>query len=932
MNALEAQFAPGSLVRARSRDWIVEPGSVAPLLHLRPLSGGDEERALVHTGIEPGITSAHFPPPDPEHEGGQAAAVLLSDALRMALRRGAGPFRSFGNIAVEPRTYQLVPLLMALQLDPVRLLIADDVGIGKTIESALIARELWDRGEIRRMTVLCPPHLVEQWVTELSQRFHFNAVAVTAGSIRKLERGLPPGRSPFEEYPVTVVSLDYIKSDSHRNDFIRACPEFVIVDEAHTCVSAGQTRQQRFELLRAIAANAERHLVLLTATPHSGDEGAFYNLLALLKPEFADLSVTGGQAKDKLREALAMHFVQRRRVDIDEWHDNNLFPRRETKEITYCLDGRWEGFFQRVLDYCREVVQRAGEDERRQRLNFWGTLALMRCVASSPAAAAQALRTRLTNEQEALDEAAIREQVFDGSEGDLNQDDVAPAVDTGDPSLHALLDEADALTRGRDDPKLKLAVEHLRELIADGFNQVVFCRFIASGGYLHVHLKDAFRGIAVDVVTGEFPSEERERRVAALADTGQRLLIATDCLSEGVNLQDGFDAVLHYDLSWNPTRHEQREGRVDRFGQTKRIVRATLMYGANNPVDGAVLQVILRKAEKIRKDLGVVVPLPDDDHTLTQALMQAVLLRRDTGPQGQFDFMALPETRALDARWTDHAEREKKNRTVFAQRRLKPADVLPEWERMRAVLGAGDDVQRFVKQAMARLGAEPAPRRAGGWNLSIAGLPKPLQQRLAGEGVSADLRADFQQPTAPDCRFVHRSHPLVATLADELLERALAGEAVDGQNLATLGRTGVWASTAVDAITHIALLRLRHQINATRQGRSNVLLVEQALPVAWQGRAEPRPEQGDELLAWLQAPAAGNLPDTVRSREIHNLLEALSARSAEIEAIADAEAERLLADHRRVREAADARGRYGVTALKPVDVVAAWVLLPVVPA
>jgi len=930
MNVPEAQFVPGSLVRARGRDWIVEPGSVAPLLQLRPLAGGDEERAVVHTGLEPGIVSAHFPPPDPQHEGGQIEAVLLSDALRMALRRGAGPFRSFGNIAVEPRTYQLVPLLMALRLDPVRLLIADDVGIGKTIESALIARELWDRGEIRRIAVLCPPHLVEQWVGELSTRFHLPAIAVTAGSVTRLERGLPAGRSLFEEYPITVVSLDYIKSARHRNDFIRACPEFVIVDEAHTCVSAGRVRQQRFELLRAIAEDATRHLVLLTATPHSGDQDAFYSLLALLKPEFAALSIEQGAAKGKLREQLSLHFVQRRRTDLAEWQDDNVFPKRETSEITYRLDGKWERFFLDVLDYCREVVQRAGEDERRQRLNFWGTLALMRCVASSPAAAVQALRTRLVSEQVEQDPASVIDPLLDGAEDDLTQDDVAPAANTGDPALLGLLQEAEALAHGNDDPKLQLATAHLKQLIADGFNPVVFCRYIATAHYVHERLQDVFSGTTVEVVTGEFPPEERERRVETLGAADQRLLIATDCLSEGVNLQDGFDAVLHYDLSWNPTRHEQREGRVDRFGQTKSPVRATLMYGANNPVDGAVLQVILRKAEKIRQELGIVVPLPDDDHTLTQALMKAVLLKRDTGPQGQFDFMALPETRDLDTRWSDHAEREKKNRTVFAQRRLKPADVLPEWDRMRTVLGAGKDVERFVAQATGRLGAGMTARRAGGFNVPVSGLPKPIQERLAGEGVEGDMRASFTQPAAQNCRFVHRSHPLVATLADELLERALAGGAVDGRTLATLGRIGVWRGPAVNAVTHIVLLRLRHQITTAREGRSNVLLVEEALPVAWHGRVEPREVQGDELLAWLEAPAAGNLPDGVRQREMHNLLDALEQRREDIERIADQQSQRLLDDHRRVREAADARGRYDVRALKPVDIVSAWVLLPAV--
>jgi SNF2 family DNA or RNA helicase len=139
---------------------------------------------------------------------------------------------------------------MALKLDPVRLLIADDVGVGKTIEAALIARELLDRGDIERFAVLCPPHLVEQWVGELEARFHLHAVAVTAASASRLERNLPPSESIFTAHPHTVVSLDYIKSERRRAEFLRACPEFVIVDEAHTCAATGQGRHQRYELLK----------------------------------------------------------------------------------------------------------------------------------------------------------------------------------------------------------------------------------------------------------------------------------------------------------------------------------------------------------------------------------------------------------------------------------------------------------------------------------------------------------------------------------------------------------------------------------------------------------------------------------------------------------------------------------------------------------
>ena len=167
-------------------------------------------------------------------------ARLLSEALRLSLRRGAGPFRSAARVGFEPRAYQLVPLLMALRLPVVRLLIADDVGIGKTIEAGLILRELIDRGEVDRFAVLCPPHLVEQWTGELNAKFDLDAVAVTASSAPRLERGLPPSQTLFDAHPFTVVSLDYIKADRRRDSFARACPELVVVDEAHACVGTHQ--------------------------------------------------------------------------------------------------------------------------------------------------------------------------------------------------------------------------------------------------------------------------------------------------------------------------------------------------------------------------------------------------------------------------------------------------------------------------------------------------------------------------------------------------------------------------------------------------------------------------------------------------------------------------------------------------------------------
>jgi hypothetical protein len=924
-------YGPGTLVRARGRDWVVLGGSDAEILRVRPISGSEDDQTLIHIGLEAeSVRDATFPLPDPKQKASHDAAHLLRDSLLLSLRRGAGPFRGFGQIAVEPRAYQLVPLLMALKLDPVRLLIADDVGIGKTIEAALIARELLDRGEIMRLAVLCPPHLVDQWVTELETRFHLRPEAVTAASASRLERNLPAGTSPFEVFPHTVVSLDYIKSDRRRSDFLRACPEFVIVDEAHTCAAAGQGRHQRYELLKGLSEKADRHLVLLTATPHSGDDAAFYRLLGLLNPAFSGLAEAGNDDERKrLREQLAQHFVQRRRVDIDEWKENRkLFPRRETTEITYKLTGDWEDFFDSVLDYCAGVVESAASDQRRARLNFWGTLALMRCVASSPAAAVQALRIRAGMGASEEDE-ELENRLFDGSSDFLPEDDVEPSAATDDPALKELIGKAERLAGHKGDPKLKLLNEHLLGLVKDKFNPVVFCRYIATARYLGEQLRDRFHGVTVGVITGEMTSEERKEAIEELGEADRCLLIATDCLSEGVNLQEHFDAVVHYDLSWNPTRHEQREGRVDRFGQETPTVRATLLYGENNPVDGAVLEVIIRKAEKIRKELGVPVPMPDQGHTLTQALMRAVFLRRkEGGKQRVMSFAAIPEAKVLETRWRDAAEHAKKSNTIFAQQRLKPAEVLPEWNKTLSAIGGEEDVKRFTDRALARFGSG-LEGFGKGYKAALASLPPDLRDRLETDGLTGTFALDFKYPPARRCKTVQRSHPLVATLAESLLERTLMDSPGDNQtDPGTLGRVGCWISSQVTSRTVVALLRLRHQLTSHRSGKPKETFVEEATALAWVGANSPTLLEDGKALELLSSPPVGDPPAQARERAVTQALELLAAHHADINAYATRRAEILLADHARVRKASETRGRDAVLPLLPADVIALYVLLP----
>lgn len=921
MTASTVGFVAGNLVRARGREWVVQPDSQQELLRLRPLGGADDDSIAIIPELEfEPVVPAVFPWPTSEQLGNHSAALLLRDALRLKLRAGAGPFRSFGNIAVEPRAYQLVPLLMALRLNTVRLLIADDVGIGKTIEAGLIVRELMDRGEVTRLAVLCPPHLVEQWQQELASHFNLQAVALTAASAGRIERDLPHGVSLFDHYACVVVSLDYIKSERHREHFLSIAPECIIVDEAHTCASNGQGKQLRFQLLQRLVANPDRHLIMLTATPHSGDEAAFYNLLSLLNPDFSHLQ-TRTSAADPLRQDLARHFVQRRRKDIEEWNDTRGFPRRMKTEVTYQLTGAWGAFFDEVQSYCREIAETIEQTEGgNARLIWYATLALLRCVASSPAAAEKALNTRLEGKLEE-DDYFTDNRLYDGDADDLDINDQEPPAHLQEAGqLEALIVKAQQLKGKAGDPKLAVLIQHIESLIKDGFHPVVFCRYVATAHYVAQHLRKHFPKVAIDAVTGEFTSEERMKRVEDLGEHESRILVATDCLSEGINLQHVFTAVVHYDLAWNPTRHEQREGRVDRFGQQAEEVRCTMLYGQDNPVDGFVLNVMLRKADAIRLELGVLVPMPEDTQRINQALVKAALMKRHQVSQPKQATMDFGDEmqellQPLQAKWQDALEMAKANRTVFAQRRIKPEEVLPEWQKQQTALGSESDVQRFVQSACARLNAPLEPSRRNTFRLLTQNLPTALRLRFADEGMSKEQRIDFTQ--------LHRSHPLVTLLAEHLLEEALLGDEP------VAARAAVTVTPDVDVVTTLYVLRLRHQLGYQKRGQSHQMMAEETVTLAVRGRSN-QPEWLDEEVAntLLLCQPSGNLSHAFMADEITAAIQFLQQHSPYLEAVARQRADLLLADHRRVREAARDVGQYAVSPCLPIDVMGVYVLLP----
>jgi superfamily II DNA or RNA helicase len=999
--------SPGSIVKVRGREWVTLPQSRVEkqdqVLRLRPLGGGDQTIATLFWPLEgEQVKPASFALPDPAVSGSQSSALLLRDALLLKLRAGAGPFRCLGNVALEPRPYQLVPLLMALKQEVSRVLIADEVGLGKTVEALLIARELLDRGEIRKVTVICPPHLCEKWKSDMIRQFNLAAEVVRPGTAQKLERGLPAGKSIFDVVPFTVVSLDWIKSDRNREGFLRSCGEFVIVDEAHTCAARkGGGRQQRYELLRGLAADPQRHLVLLTATPHSGDQEAFDNLLGLLDPKFEGLSeMPEGQRRKDLRDELGNYFVQRRRLDLkEEWGTEGAdFPDRETREATYTLSGDWGKLFDDVLAYARELVERSvGESKLRQRMSWWAALALLRCVSSSPAAASASLRTKLINLQSGADPASAPSEdeladdleamatlaVLDGAEEEFSAEEAAPGADLADSAdaglLRDLIERSDRLRGKAHDPKFKQLLKELKGLLAEGFRPVIFCRFRPTAHYLAEQLQEELpkRAHVVMAVTGDLPPEERVERIRELqnelANGKVPVLVATDCLSEGIDLQHIFDAVIHYDLCWNPTRHEQREGRVDRFGQARSAVRALMLHGGDsNPVDERVRTVILEKEKTIRKELGVSVPIPGNANTITQAVLGGIFGKAARAIQG-FLNLGLPGfsgsgsdlDAVLDAEWQSAKENAKATRTIFAQRSLKPEEALREWDRTRESLGSADAVERLVLNACRRLnlplrglrwgvagegGTAAEDKKTGEaatktWELDLTRLEdnrQALNERLRSHDLGGKLRLSFRPPARDGsqqqgsqqqgCQLLSRSHPLVVELADFVAERALSGLEPE-----LAARASVIRTKAVAKRTQVLVLRLRHQLHQSRWTGNHYealpdLLVEECLTARVNGDGL-EPLEGATALELLEAPASGNLDPGQRQQWLQEAVAEIEALQPALAALAERRADLAEEDHRRVREASlrsgeSLRMRFRCEPSLPVDVIGLFVLLP----
>jgi SNF2 family DNA or RNA helicase len=833
---------PGKLVKFRGRRCVVQPSSDNEIVLLKPLGGSDDEMISVFEPVLQAfdkLEDDQFELPDKSDLDSFLTAKLLYDAARLSFRQVSGPFRCMGKLSFRPRSYQLVPLIMALKQSVTRLLVADDVGVGKTIEAILILRELLERGTIKSFAVLCPPHLCEQWQKELSDKLDIDAVIIRSSTVAGLERKIvgDDTLNVFNYYPYQVVSIDYVKNGSAKMPaFLKDVPDLVIVDEAHTCTKnldfkkAGQS-QQRYELLEKISKNEQQHLLLLTATPHSGKDGEFKSLLGLVNPKFETYDFADLETSEKRK--VAAHFIQRKRKNIEKWLDEETpFPKRTTEELPYTLSASSDYYklYQDVLKFARGISTE-GVTENKARIKYFAALSLLRGVMSSPAAGFEMLQKRKSKiaEPDEITADEVKDNPIVEKWDEQSDSEQIEIIDRAGLSesewniLHRLAQKAAELTKIEKDQKVKLGAEQIKLWINKGQSPIVFCRFIATAQYVAKILKEYLpKDVDVRAITSELSDEERREKIDEMAKSPKRVLVATDCLSEGINLQDKFNAILHYDLPWNPNRLEQREGRVDRYGQPgwidkngnhQNTIDVKVLFGEDNPMDVVVLKIIIEKIQRIQNTSGVSIALADDNRSVMDKVLKEVLLNPDKAQnrfskQIRIDFGASPELDELDVEITNEIEaaREKaeKIRSIFAHESIMPDEVKKDLHEVDEAIGDVATLEAFVLAGAKLLGANFDKTQAG-YIFKKLNMDDWMASAL---GQGDKIHISFQSPTPQGFRYIGRNHRFVEQLCHRIIANSLDKERKGNK----AARASVFRTDAVNTQTTLIQFRVRNVI------------------------------------------------------------------------------------------------------------------------
>ncbi|MFI0370847.1 DISARM system SNF2-like helicase DrmD [Actinomadura sp. 1N219] len=816
--------APGALVQVRGQRWVVsavDDTRASALVTLQSVEDGRYGETLsVIWEVEPGrrtLPSGSLPEvgqgrfDSPERLAAFLDAVRWGAVASADVRTLQAPFRS--GVAIED--YQLEPVARALDAPRVNLLLADDVGLGKTIEAGLVAQELLLRQRGRKILIVCPAGLTVKWRDEMAEKFGLEFTVIDSERCADVRRTHGSAANPFEVYPLAIVSLPWLRGPKAQRLLDEVVPadgptyprtfDLLILDEAHHVAPAAPKQiyavdSQQTKLIRRLAQHFT-HRLFLSATPHNGYQASFTALLEILDDQrFA----RGVAPEDSAVKDTVVRRLKRQIID----GGSPRFKERDAREIPVAYPDDEREIHKLLQEFAQARRHRLNQTRRGRRAADLVTLLLKKRLFSSPAAFAhtvaaymETLRSKtrrvLPPEDEWLedffdDTATLDDESLDEAESDALTL-TAPLVESRDDELTLLQRMHDwaAAHEAQPDAKAAKLIEYLTSVCRpdrDWTNErvIVFTEYRDTKNWLRDLLRThGLGGVRVAELDGSMNADDREKLRLAFQKAPHehpvRILLATDAASEGIDLQNHCHRLVNYDIPFNPNKLEQRIGRVDRYGQRHTPeIRHFVGTGWDKAVDSyeADLEFLSRVAKKVaqmREDLGSV-----------NAVLADAVQRRLLG-----------ERIDVDAETARAAKKERvPSESDVGDQVRKLRDKLDETVRELRITPSG--VKRVVDTALALARQQPLKKAAdpdpgvyevpvltGSWERASAGLLEKLPQ----DGQPPrQLPVTFDQNIAKhrdDVVLTHLGHPLVA-MSTRLLRAAVSNDRIDLNRVAAV--------------------------------------------------------------------------------------------------------------------------------------------------
>ena len=748
-------------------------------------------------------------------DGDGDAFKLAVEAKRIDLAFLFDPMMAVHTSNVEPLPHQITAVYESmLPRQPLRFVLADDPGAGKTIMAGLYIRELIMRADARRILVVAPGSLVEQWRDELFEKFGLQFNVFSAA----LEAATPTG-NPFEDLDHLIVRLDQMaRNEAFQEKLLAASWDLVIFDEAHKLAAhffgSKLEKTGRFILGEKLGARA-RHLLLLTATPHSGKEEDFQLFLSLL-----DSDRFYGKFRDGVHKVDSSDLMRRMvKEEMLRFDGTPLFPERRAYTSNYKLSDIESALYEAVTSYVKEEMGKADalKGPRKGSVGFALT-ALQRRLASSPEAIFQSLKRRRERLQDRLREEELLSRGQQFSAQDLEpppEDDDDLSAEEQEELEETLTDTATAAATiaeleaeiailgrlvdqafGVVDSGLDRKWDELSRILQDDPNMrdsggrqrkmIVFTEHRDTLNYLERKISGVL-GTADAIVTihgGTHRDERRKRQALFRSDPEVRILLATDAAGEGVNLQNA-NLMVNYDLPWNPNRLEQRFGRIHRIGQQEVCHLWNLV--AKETREGEVYHRLLTKLETINETFkGRVFDILGEvfeESSLKNLLLDAIRYNDQPDVRARL-------TRSIDVAFDSSRIKELLERNALAQETMSAERLFAVKEQMEMAEARRLQpffVRSFFTKAFESLGGAMYPRELGRWEIThvptlirerdrqIMGRNRrelaPVLKRYERVCFTKDAVRPLEPPGAPFAQMIHPGHPLMLGVSDIVLEQ-----------------------------------------------------------------------------------------------------------------------------------------------------------------